>query len=47
MLMLAPKSQIASLNFVLPMEIGIIGFPGSPFSIGRVESIHVPLRASL
>jgi len=47
MLTLAPKSQIASLKFVLPIEIGITGLSGSPFLIGRVESIHVPLRESL
>src|SRR5919204_1919876 len=47
MLMLALKSQIASLKFVLPMEIGMTGLPGSPFLIGRVESIHDPFDGSL
>jgi hypothetical protein len=38
--MLAPKSQIDSLKFTLPMEIGMTGLPGSPFLIGRVSSFH-------
>jgi hypothetical protein len=29
MLMLTPKSQIASLKFTLPMEIGMTGLLGS------------------
>jgi hypothetical protein len=40
MLMLASKSQIASLKFTLPMEIEMIGLPRSPFLIGRVSSFH-------
>jgi len=47
MLMLAPKSQIASLKFALPMEIRITGLPGSPFLVGRDESNHVPLGGYL
>jgi hypothetical protein len=39
-LTLAPKSQIASLKFTLPMEIGMIALPGSPFLVGRVLSFH-------
>jgi hypothetical protein len=40
MLTLAPKSQIASLKFMLPMEIEMTGLPGSPFLIDRVLSFH-------
>jgi hypothetical protein len=40
MLTLAPKSQIASLKFMLPMEIGMTGLPGSPFLVGRVSSFY-------
>jgi hypothetical protein len=40
MLMLAPKSQIASLKFTLPMEIGMIVLPRSPFLIERVSSFQ-------
>jgi len=47
MLTLAPKSQITSLKFVVPMEIGITGLPRSPFLVGRDESIHDPLGGPL
>jgi hypothetical protein len=40
MLTLAPKSQIASLKFMLPMEIEMTGLPRSPFLIGRVSPFH-------
>jgi hypothetical protein len=40
MLTLAPKSQIASLKFMLLMEIRMTGLLGSPFLIGRVSSFH-------
>jgi len=42
--MLAPKLQIASSKFVLPMEIGITGLPRSPLLVGRDESNHVTLE---
>jgi hypothetical protein len=35
------------LMLTLPMEIGMTGLPGSPFLIGKVESIHDPLGGSL
>jgi hypothetical protein len=38
--MLAPKSQIASLKFTLPMEIGMTGLPRLHFLIDRVLSFH-------
>jgi hypothetical protein len=38
--MLAPKSPIGLLKFMLPMEIGMTGLPRSPFLIGRVSSFH-------
>jgi hypothetical protein len=47
MLMLALKSQIASLKFTLPMEIGMTDLPGLPFLIGKVSSFHPLVEGSL
>ena len=46
-LTLAPKSQITSGKLWHPMEIGMIGPPGSPIFSSREWSIHYTAIGSI